>query len=315
MEDAAADRQSKGQRMSVVIDVQNLHKTYGDLVAVDDVSFTVEEGEIFGILGPSGAGKTTIVECIEGLRNRDGGRITVLGCDPRLERAEITQQIDARLQNGRAPDRLQIAEALSLYSSFYRDPAHWRQLMDALGLTTGSGCDSRSGGRDQLLAAVLAQAGNPQVAVFDELTTGLDPQSRQDTWELIEAVRASGVTIVLVTDLWEEAERLCDRIALMDKGRVAVTDTPARLLERVRSGQRIQFRPSAPFNHDLLAQLPGVSGVNRQGGHVVVTGNDNALSEVTSVLAHHRITAGNLRVDQAALDAFLALIGRRSAPS
>ncbi|MFD0279716.1 ABC transporter ATP-binding protein [Kitasatospora sp. NPDC127111] len=299
--------------MSVVIDVRNLRKTYGDLVAVDDVSFTVEEGEIFGILGPRGAGKTTIVECVEGLRDRDGGRIGVLGRDPRPARSGITRQIDARLQDGRAPDRMQVAEALSLYSSFYRDPADWRRLMDAVGLTAGPGGDGPSGRTDEQLAAVLAQVGNPQVAVFDELTTGLDRQAREDTWELIEAVRASGVTILLVTEFWEEAERLCDRVALMDKGRLTVTDTPARLLERVRSGQRIQFRPSAPFDHDLLAGLPDVSGVNRQGDHVVVTGNDNALGEVTSLLAHHRVLAGNLRVDQAALDAFLALISKRSA--
>ncbi|MEU6234606.1 ABC transporter ATP-binding protein [Kitasatospora sp. NPDC047058] len=303
--------------MSVVIDVRNLRKTYGDVVAVDDVSFAVEEGEIFGILGPRGAGKTTIVECVEGLRDRDGGRIDVLGCDPRPARSGITRRIDARLQDGRAADRLRVAEALSLYSSFYRDPADWRRLVDAVGLTGGPGGDGPSAGLsgepDEQLAGVLAQVGNPQVAVFDELTTGLDRQSREDTWDLIEAVRASGVTILLVTEFWEEAERLCDRIALMDKGRLAVTDTPARLLERVRSGQRIQFRPSVPFDHNLLAQLPDVSGVNRQGDHVVVTGNDNALGEVTSLLAHHRVLAGNLRVDEAALDAFLALISKRAA--
>ncbi|MCC9312011.1 ABC transporter ATP-binding protein [Kitasatospora sp. RB6PN24] len=299
--------------MSVVIDVRNLRKAYGDLVAVDDVSFAVEEGEIFGILGPRGAGKSTVVECVEGLRDRDGGRIDVLGRDPWRVRSGITRQLDARLQDGRTPDRARVAEALSLYSSFYRDPAAWQRLIDSLGLATGP-ADGRAAGRpDEQLAAVLGQVGNPQVAVFDELTTGLDARSREDTWELIEAVRASGVTILLVTEFWEEAERLCDRVALMDKGRLALTDRPARLLERVRSGQRIQFRPSVPFDHDLLERLPDVSGVNRQGDHVVVTGNDDALGEVTSLLARHRVLAGNLRVDQAALDAFLALISKRSA--
>ncbi|MER6400556.1 ABC transporter ATP-binding protein [Kitasatospora sp. NPDC001603] len=313
--------------MSVVIEVRNLHKTYGDRVAVDDVSFSVEEGEIFGILGPAGAGKTTILECLEGLRDRDGGRIEVLGRDPRPERTGVTRQIDARLQDDRAPDHPRIAEALSLFSSFYRDPGDWQRLMDALGFTTGNGTETAGNGTevagpasgrpdqrpDQVLASALERVGNPKVAVFDELTTGLDPRSRRDTWELIEAVRASGVTILLVTGSWEEAERLCDRVALIDRGRLTVTDTPARLLERVRSGQRIQFRPSAPFDHRLLARLPEVSGVNRQGDHVVVTGTDEALGKVTSLLARHQVLAENLRVDQDALEAFLGLISRRSA--
>ncbi|MBO1415277.1 ATP-binding cassette domain-containing protein [Streptomyces sp. FH025] len=303
--------------MSVVIDVRNLCKAFGGIVAVDDVSFTVEEGEIFGILGPRGAGKTTIVECLEGLRDRDDGRIEVLGHDPRSERSGITRQLDARLRNGRASDRAWVAEALPLYSSFYRDPADWRRLMDALGRGTGPGGrpadDGPDGRPDEQLEAALAAAGNPQVAVFDELTTGLDRWDREATWDLIETVRAGGVTILLVTEHWEEAERLCDRIALMDKGRLTLTDTPARLLERVRSGQRIQFGPSAPFDHGLLARLPGITGVNRQGDHVVVTGDDDALGEVTALLADLRVTPEDLRVDQAALDAFLALISKRAA--
>ncbi|GHI02153.1 multidrug ABC transporter ATP-binding protein [Streptomyces cellostaticus] len=302
--------------MSAVIEVQNLHKKYGHLVAVDDVSFTVEEGEIFGILGPNGAGKTTTVECVEGLRNRDGGEINVLGLDPRQERAEVTQQLGVQLQDGQLPDRMQVAEALSLYSSFYRNPADWRHLMDALGLGSngGSACGKLSGSQKQRLSVALALVGNPQVAVLDELTTGLDPRSRRDTWELIETVRDSGVTILLVTHCMEEAERLCDRIALIDKGRIAVTDTPAGLTERVRTEQRIQFRPSAPLDDALLAQLPDVSAVTRQGDYVVVAGNHNALSAVTCLLARHQIMAEHLRVDQATLeDALLALAGKRSA--
>ncbi|MFI1765020.1 ABC transporter ATP-binding protein [Streptomyces sp. NPDC020800] len=301
--------------MSAVIEVQNLHKRYGDLVAVDDVSFTVEEGEIFGILGPGGAGKTTTVECIEGLRNRDGGEISVLGADPCRERAEITRQLGVQLQEGRLPDRMQVAEALSLYSSFYRNPADWRHLMDALGLTSQGGilCGDLAADQKQRLSVALTLVGNPQVAVLDELTTGLDARSRRETWKLIETVRDSGVTILLVTDLIEEAERLCDRIALLDKGRIALTGTPAELVERLRAEQRIQFRPSAPLDEALLSELPEVSGVARRGDYVVVTGNHDALSTVISLLARHQITPEQLRVDEARLeDAFVALTQKRS---
>jgi ABC-2 type transport system ATP-binding protein len=296
--------------MPAVIDVQHLHKSYGDTVAVDDVSFTVHEGEIFGILGRNGAGKTTTVECIEGLRAPDRGQISVLGLDPRADRAELTQRLGAQLQDSQLPDGLQVAEALKLYSSFYRAPADWRALMGLLGLadksTTRFG--RLSGGQKQRLSIALALVGSPQVTVLDELTTGLDPQARHDTWDLIEGVRSRGVTIVLVTHFMEEAERLCDRVALIDAGRVVAVDTPAALAGQVQAGQRIQFRPSAPFDDVLLTGLPDVTSVIRRGDVVVVTGHDNALNAVTSVLARHQIVARQLRVEQASLeDAFIAL--------
>jgi len=301
--------------MSAMIEVQNLHKTYGDTVAVDDVSFTVQEGEIFGILGPNGAGKTTTVECIEGLRSPDTGRISVLGLDPRRDRAELTQRLGVQLQDSQLPDQLRVAEALRLNSAFYRNPADWHALMDTLGLTSKSKTPfaKLSGGQKQRLSIALALLGSPRVAVLDELTTGLDPQARRDTWELIEGVRDRGVTIVLVTHFMEEAERLCDRVALIDAGKVVAIDTPAGLAGRVEAGQRIQFRPSVPFDDALLTQLPEVSHVIHRGDVVVVTGNDNALNAVTSVLARHQIVAHQLRVDQASLeDAFLALTGKHS---
>src|SRR5215813_4109451 len=299
--------------MSAVIEVQNLHKAYGDTVAVDDVSFTVQEGEIFGILGPNGAGKTTTVECIEGLRAPDTGRISVLGLDPRRDRAELTQRLGVQLQDSQLPDQLRVAEALRLNSAFYRDPADWHALMDTLGLTTKSKTPfgKLSGGQKQRLSIALALLGSPRVAVLDELTTGLDPQARRDTWELIEGIRDRGVTIVLVTHFMEEAERLCDRVALIDSGRVAVIDSPAALAERAVSEQRIQFRPSVPFDDALLKSLPEVTSVIRRGDVVVVTGNTDALNAVVSVLARNHIVAEQLRVDQASLeDAFLALTGK-----
>ncbi len=301
--------------MSAVIEVQHLHKRYGDTVAVGDVSFTVHEGEIFGILGPNGAGKTTTVECIEGLREPDGGEISVLGLDPRRDRAELTQRLGVQLQESRLPDQLRVAEALELCGSFYERPADWRELMEVLGITAKARTPFRklSGGQQQRLSIAMALVGNPRVAVLDELTTGLDPQARRDTWGLIEGVRDRGVTIVLVTHFMEEAERLCDRVTLIDAGRVVALDTPAALAERVETEQRIQFRPSVPFDDWLLESLPEVTSVSRKGDAVVVTGTSKALNAVISVLARNQIVAEQLRVEQATLeDAFLAFTGKPS---
>jgi ABC-2 type transport system ATP-binding protein len=302
--------------MKPVIEVRNLHKAYGGTVAVDDISFTVDEGEIFGILGPNGAGKTTTVECVEGLRKQDRGEISVLGLDPLRDRAELTQLLGAQLQESQLPAKLRVAEALDLYSSFYRAPADWRALLEALGLADKSTTPFRklSGGQKQRLSIALALVGAPRIAVLDELTTGLDPQARRDTWELIEGVRDRGVTIVLVSHFMEEAERLCDRVALIDKGRVVVLDTPAALAERVEAAQRIQFRPSGPMDDALLAGLPEVTSIIRRGDVVVVTGTGNVLNAVISVLARNQIVAQQLRVEQANLeDAFLELTGGHAA--
>ncbi|MFI6390875.1 ABC transporter ATP-binding protein [Nonomuraea sp. NPDC050540] len=300
--------------MPPVIEVRNLHKRYADKVAVDDVSLTIQEGEIFGILGPNGAGKTTTVECVEGLRTPDRGEIRVLGLDPLRDRAELTRRLGVQLQAGHLPERLHVAEALELYSSFYPQPADWRALLDDLGLADKAKTryGKLSGGQKQRLSIALALIGGPRVAILDELTTGLDPQARRDTWDLIEGVRAHGVTIVLVTHFMEEAERLCDRLALIDAGRVVMVDTPAGLTERARIGQRIRFRPSRPMDDRLLTGLPDVSGVTRQGELVIVSGSDNALNAVTTVLARNQIVAERLRVEQASLeDAFVQLTGRR----
>ena len=313
----APGRNGDAAGMTAIIEVRNLRKAYGDTVAVDDVSFTVQEGEIFGILGPNGAGKTTTVECVEGLRTADRGEISVLGLDPWRDRAELTQQLGVQLQDSQMPDRLKVAEALDLYSSFYRAPADWRALLEVLGLADKAGTTFKklSGGQKQRLSIALALVSNPRVAVLDELTTGLDPQARRDTWELIEGVRDRGVTIVLVSHFMEEAERLCDRVALIDSGRVVVVDTPAALAERVETEQRIQFRPSVPLDDALLASLPEVTNVLHRGEVVVVTGNSNALNAVVSVLARNQIVAEQLRVEQASLeDAFLALTGKHHKP-
>jgi ABC-2 type transport system ATP-binding protein len=285
-----------------VIEVKNLAKRYGETVAVKDVSFTVERGEIFGILGPNGAGKTTTVECISGLRSPDSGGITVLGRaagDPAL-RAKIGVQ----LQESELQDKLTVREAMELYSTFYPDPVDWRKLVDDLGLTPKlkTRFAKLSGGQKQRLSIALALIGNPEIAILDELTTGLDPQARRDTWELISGIRDRGVTLLLVTHFMEEAERLCDRIAVIDKGEVVALDTPAGLVQRAGDEQRIRFRPSTPFADELLTGLPEVKELRRQGNRIEIIGSGNLLHAVISVLARDGIVAAELTLEQASLD-------------
>ena len=296
-----------------VIEVENLVKRYDDIAVVDDVSFSVEKGEVFGILGPNGAGKTTTVESIAGLRRPDSGRISVLGLDPQRDRAELRQRLGMQLQESRLPDRIKVWEALDLYSTFYQNPVDWSELIERLGLSDKRNTTfaKLSGGQQQRLSIALALVGNPEVTILDELTTGLDPQARRDTWELIEGLRDRGTTIVLVTHFMEEAERLADRIALIDSGRLIALDTPAGLIARANDEQRIRFRPSTPFDSELLSSLPEVTGVSHSGNQILVTGVGNVLHAVTSVLARNQIIAEELRVEQVTLDdAFIALTGR-----
>src|SRR5580658_2921028 len=204
------------------VEIEHLRKTYGTLVAVDDVSFSVAEGEIFGILGPNGAGKTTTVECAIGLRSPDSGTIRLMGLDPQADRDKVHEIVGVQLQESSLPAKLRVGEILDMYQSFYREPADVTGLIEVLGLDTKRKdyYRSLSGGQRQRLSVVLALIGQPKIAVLDEMTTGLDPQARRDTWDIIERVRDRGVTIVLVTHFMEEAERLCDRVALIDNGRV-----------------------------------------------------------------------------------------------
>jgi ABC-2 type transport system ATP-binding protein len=299
-----------------VIEVTDLVKRYGDRAAVDGLSFSVEEGEIFGILGPNGAGKTTTVESIAGLRTPDSGSISVLGLDPRRDRDQLRQRLGVQLQESEVPETIKVWEALDLFASSYRDPADWGRLIVDLGLESKRDTTFKrlSGGQKQRLSIALALVGNPKVAILDELTTGLDPQARRDTWELIEAVRANGVTIVLVTHLMEEAERLADRIAVIDEGRIVALGTPAEIVGRVDAQQRLRFRPSVPIDDAILTGLPEVHSVSRSGPNVVISGTGNLLQAVTAVLARHQIVANDLRIEQADLDdAFIALTGRKLA--
>jgi len=297
-----------------VIEVTHLRKTYGDLVAVDDVSLTVAKDEIFGVLGRNGAGKTTLVECVTGLRTPDSGEIRVLGLDPRRDRAALRRRVGVQLQASELPEKMKVREALELYSSFYPEPADWRTLLDEWDLSAKRDAlyGKLSGGQKQRLSIALALVGRPEIAVLDELTTGLDPQARRDTWELIERIRDNGVTVVLVTHFMEEAERLCDRVAVIDEGRIAAMDSPDGLVNRLGGEQTVRFRPSAPLDDRLLTGLPEVREVRRSGPHVTVTGTGDLLQAVTAVLARNQILAADLRIDSADLDdAFLAITGHR----
>ena len=295
------------------VEIAHLRKAYGEVVAVDDVSFSVAEGEIFGILGPNGAGKTTTVECVMGLRSPDAGSIRVTGLDPGQDREDLHVIVGAQLQESALPPKLRVGEILDLYRSFYRDPADVGELVDALGLA-GKRKDyyrSLSGGQRQRLSIALALIGRPKIAVLDEMTSGLDPQARRDTWDLIEGVRNRGVTILLVTHFMEEAERLCDRVALIDAGHVVALDSPAGLAARASGGTSVRFVPSAPFDDRLLSRLPEVRAVTRSGSHVIVTGTGELVNAVILTLAAAGVTAREVQIDSSTLeDAFVKLTGR-----
>ena len=296
-----------------IVEVEHLQKRYRDTVAVSDVSFSIEEGEIFGILGPNGAGKTTSVEMLAGLRKPDAGKISVLGLDPRTDGEKLRAVVGVQLQESELPDKNEVGEALELYASFYPHSADPQRLLETLGLTEkrSTRFAKLSGGQKQRLSIALALIGNPRIAALDELTTGLDPQARRDTWALIESIRDQGVTIVLVTHFMEEAEHLADRVALIDSGRVVAIDTPAGLADAAVPEQVIRFRPSMPIEDGLLDAVPGVSSVTRRGDQVVVTGSGVLLGGVVAVLARNGVVANQLRVDQASLeDAFVALTHR-----
>jgi ABC-2 type transport system ATP-binding protein len=297
------------------VEISHLRKTYGTLTAVDDVSFSVAEGEIFGILGPNGAGKTTTVECAIGLRSPDAGTIRLMGLDPLTQRDELHQVVGVQLQSGALPDMLKVGEILDMYRSFYTEPADGAELTNVLGLSEklGDYYKRLSGGQRQRLSIALALIGNPKVAVLDEMTTGLDPQARRDTWDLIRGVRDRGVTIVLVTHFMEEAERLCDRVALIDSGRLVALDTPARLAAQARGGKHVRFVPSGHFDDRLLTNLPEVSSVEHDGHHVVVNGSGDVINAVILQLAAAGITAGDVELLSLNLeDAFVRLTGRHS---
>jgi len=296
--------------VTIVIEVEGLSKSYGARLAVDDVGFTVTEGEIFGILGVNGAGKTTTVECLQGLRRPDRGVMRVLGLDPRTARSQLRALVGSQLQASALPDRLRVNEAVRLFGDGDRGSA--QRLLDTWNLAKleRSSFASLSGGQRQRLFIALALLNQPKVVFFDELTQGLDPLARSEVWDAIRDVRARGTTVVLVTHFMDEAEALCDRVAVMRGGRIVDAGTPADLITRHARSTTVTFTPPVSFDPAALAALPGVDRVERHGEQIRVVGTNQMIAPVcASVLGDDQLGPPDLRVHHPDLeDALIALI-------
>src|SRR6185503_12635710 len=246
-----------------VIQATGLRKLYGSTLAVDDVSFEVFEGEIFGLIGPNGAGKTTTMECVEGVRKADAGRITVLGLDPGRDASRLQVRIGVQLQQAQLQKRIRVWEAVDLWASLYPRTVDGRALLEQLGLTEKRDASfmSLSGGQKQRLFIALALINDPEVVFLDELTTGLDPQARRAIWDLVRGIRARGKTVFMTTHLMEEAERLCDRVAIIDHGRTVDIDTPSRLVSRHCPERAVVLTTTAAGAGERLQAIPRVESV------------------------------------------------------
>ncbi len=303
--------------MTAIVQVQKLHKTYGATVAVEDISFEVQEGEIFGMVGPNGAGKTTTIECLEGLRKPDGGTVRVLGVDPQREGQNLCLRVGMQLQQSNLPDRMRVWEALDLYASFYPKAVDWKELLVELGLEEKRNTPfaKLSGGQKQRLFIALALLPDPQLVFLDELTTGLDPQARRAIWDLVREVRGRGKTVLLTTHFMEEAERLCDRIAILDHGKIVALDTPASLIQGLGAEERVVFNVDRPLPAGFEKDFSSPVRLDVQGEQVVIhskNGRDVPLvSEVVTLLSEKHIQFRDLRTEQPNLeDVFLSLTGR-----
>jgi ABC-2 type transport system ATP-binding protein len=307
--------------MNAVIQANQIFKSYGETIAVDQVSFEVEEGEIFGMVGPNGAGKTTTIECIEGLRQTDQGSIQVLGLDPVKNARQLRPLMGIQLQEAHLPDNLKVWEALDLYASFYDRTVDWEDLICELGLTEKRNTAFRklSGGQQQRLFIALALLNDPQLVFLDELTTGLDPHARHAIWDLVEGVRARGKTVILTTHYMEEAERLCDRVAIMNTGKIVALDTPPNLIAGLQLSERVVFKVSGEGDAMGLMNLPRITSVKKQGDKMVVYGKTNGsqyatplVTEIVNVLAAGGIQFSDLRTENPDLeDVFLTLTGHQ----
>ena len=284
-------------------------KQYGKTVAVGDISFSISEGEIFGIIGPNGAGKTTMVECISGLRTPDSGSVSIYGLSPQKDRDRIREFLGVQLQESAMPPRLKVGEAVELFASFYPDPMDPNDLLETLGIQNvkSSVYKTLSGGQKQRLSIALALVGNPRIAILDELTTGLDPEARRETWALIESIRDSGVTVILVTHFMDEAERLCDRLALINHGKLAVLDTP-EAIAALAGGSRVRFVPSQPVEDKTLYAISGVAEVERKERYITVTGTGDLAASVINSLERIGVHVSEIEARSGNLDdAFVKL--------
>jgi ABC-2 type transport system ATP-binding protein len=303
--------------MNAIVQVEGLHKVYGTTVAVDEVSFEVGEGEIFGMVGPNGAGKTTTIECLEGLRKPDAGRVRVLGVDPQRDSQTLRLRTGMQLQQSNLPERMKVWEALDLYASFYPKAADLKELLQQLGLEEKRNVpfSKLSGGQKQRLFIALALLPDPQIVFLDELTTGLDPQARHATWELVREVRTRGKTVLLTTHFMEEAERLCDRVAILDHGRIVAMDSPAALIRGLGVEERVVFSLDGILPVGFEKAFSGATRLEVTGDQVLVHGKNSPtvplVSEVVSLLSARGIPFRDLRTEQPTLeDVFLNLTGR-----
>ncbi len=298
----------------LIVQVEHLRKAYGSTVAVDDLSFEVYEGEIFGMIGPNGAGKTTTIECIEGLRRPDSGHIRVLGLDPQHDRYALRARIGMQLQESALQDRLKVWEALDLFAALYPRSIDWRPLLEQLGLADRHSTPfaKLSGGQKQRLFVALALVNDPDVVFLDELTTGLDPQARRAMWELVREIRNRGKTVFLTTHYMEEAQRLCDRVAIMDHGHIVALDTPENLIKTLGAEYRVLFAVDGPFDPQKLSSVAGVTRVETLDERVIVYGaTAEVVGEVVKALTQSGTRMRDLRTEQPTLeDVFLALTGR-----
>jgi ABC-2 type transport system ATP-binding protein len=300
--------------MESVVEVRDLRKTYGSLAAVDGVSFDVKAGEIFGMVGPNGAGKTTTIECIQGLRQPDGGSINVLGLNPSTQRQAMAARTGSQLQESALPPRLRVGEAMDLFASLATQPAGAGELLNSVGLAKKKGAlfGKLSGGEKQRLFVALALINHPDIVFFDELTTGLDPQGRRAMWDLVRHIRDEGCTVFLTTHFMEEAERLCDRVLIIDHGRIVALDTPEALIRSLGVEKRLVFTLAENQPAPSFAELPQVQRVERSGERMVVYGHgDRFASSVVNSFEDAGVAFTDLSTEQPSLeDVFLALTGR-----
>lgn len=296
-----------------VVRVDAIRKTYGRTVAVDDVSFDVHGGEIFGLIGPNGAGKTTTMECVEGLRAPDRGTISVLGLDPSRDVYALQERIGVQLQEAHLQKRIKVREAVGLWASLYRTAVDGNRLLGQLGLSDKRNAwfMTLSGGQKQRLFIALALINDPELVFLDELTTGLDPQARRAIWDLVRGIRQRGKTIFLTTHLLEEAEKLCDRVAIIDHGRIVDIGTPADLIYRHCPERRVIVRIDDAAAADRFRAIPQVQSVTAQGLQLTIRGNgEELITQVIHCLAEHRMRVIDFRAEVPTLeDVFLKLTG------
>ena len=300
--------------MRAVIEVSAIRKTYGRTVAVDEASFTVNEGEIFGLIGPNGAGKTTTMECVEGLRKPDRGAISVLGLDPFRQVYKLQERIGVQLQQAQLQKRIKVWEAVDLWASLYRKKkVNGERLLEQLGLSDKRGAwfMNLSGGQKQRLFIALALINDPEVVFLDELTTGLDPQARHAIWDLVRSMRDQGKTVFLTTHLMEEAERLCDRVAIIEHGRIIDIDTPEGLVARYCPERTVILATDNPTAEERFKSIPKVESVMRADLRFTIRGRgDDLVTDVIHCLSENKIRVTDFRTILPSLeDVFLKLTG------